>query len=296
MATISRNLWHLGFVNLVRARAPASISVQPEVQLTIEPQRADMLLLRKEGAPRGVGDATVLRGLWPLLGTDTVLEYKSPVESAFRRGDLLRLWGYGVQHHVDQIERLSGYRALTLVLVVASITRTFLRELAEMDWSLVRLGGGYGRIDGAVYATYLVVTDEVAEAEQDDFLRIFSHRRVLGPEARRWLQQWVSPEEGTMQSVEEMEGYDEMLQKLLDSLPAERRLAGLTPEEVLSAYPPEQRVAGLAPEQRLAGLAPEQQLLAVSDAVLRGMPDEYLRTLPAEVQDAIRRRIGRPSR
>ncbi len=41
-----------------------------------------------------------------------------------------------------------------------------------MDWSLARLGGGYGRIDGAVYATYLVVTDEVAEAEQDDFLRI----------------------------------------------------------------------------------------------------------------------------
>ncbi|WP_437492660.1 hypothetical protein WME75_18505 [Sorangium sp. So ce1014] len=24
-----------------------------------------------------------------------------------------------------------------------------------MDWSLARLGGGYGRIDGAVYATYL---------------------------------------------------------------------------------------------------------------------------------------------
>ncbi|WP_437737770.1 hypothetical protein [Sorangium sp. So ce1335] len=276
MATTFRNLWHLGFVNLVRARAPANISVHPEVPLAVEPQRADMVLLRKEGVPGGGGDARVLRGLWPLLGTDTVLEFKSPAPSAFRRGDLLRLWGYGVQYHVAQIERLSGYRALTLVLVVASITRTLLQEPAEMDWTLVRLGGGYRRIDGAVYATYLVVTDEVAEAEQDDFLRIFSHRPVLSPEARRWLQQWVRPEEGAMQDVKELEGYDEMLQKLLDSLPAERRLAGL------------------APEERLAGLPPAHQLLALSDDVLRGFADEYLRSLPAEVQDAIRRRIGRP--
>ncbi|WP_438020611.1 hypothetical protein WMF18_16705 [Sorangium sp. So ce315] len=276
MATTFRNLWHLGFVNLVRARAPANISIHPEAPLAVEPQRADMVLLRKEGGPGEGGEARVLRGLWPLLGTDTVLEFKSPAQSAFRRGDLLRLWGYGVQYHVAQIERLSGYRALTLVLVVASVTRTLLRELAEMDWTLVRLGGGYGRIDGAVYATYLVVTDEVAEAEQDDFLRIFSHRPVLSAEARRWLQQWVRPEEGAMQDVKELEGYDEMLQKLLDSLPAERRLAGL------------------APEERLAGLPPTRQLLALSDDVLRGFADEYLRSLPAEVQDAIRRRIGRP--
>ncbi|KYF89699.1 hypothetical protein BE20_19895 [Sorangium cellulosum] len=287
MATTSRNLWHLGFASLVRARAPTNVAVQLDVRLTVEPQRADVLLLRKEGASHEAGDAGVLRGLWPLLGTDTVLEYKSPARSAFRRGDLLRLWGYGVQHHVAQIERLSGYRALTLVLVVASITRTLVRELAEMDWVLVPLGGGYGRIDGAVYTTYLVVTDEVAEAEQDDFLRIFSHRPVLSPEARRWLQQWVRPEEGTMQDVEELEGYDEMLQKLLDSLPVERRLAGLTPEE---------RLAGLAPEERLAGLSPAHQLLALSDEALRGFPDEHLRSLPAEVQDAIRKRIGRPQR
>jgi hypothetical protein len=296
MATTSRNLWHLGFVNLIRARAPASISVRPEVQLTIEPQRADMLLLRKEGALRDDGDAQVLRGLWPLLGTDTVLEYKSPIESAFRRGDLLRLLGYGVQHHVDQSERLPDRHGVTLVLVVASITPTLREEIARMDWTLVPLGKGYGRIDGAVYATYLVVTDEVAEAEADDFLRVFSHRQVLSSEARQWLRQWLKQEEGTMQSIKEMEGYDEMLQKLLDSLPPEQRLAGLPPEQRLAGLPPEQRLAGLPPEQRLAGLPPEQQPLALSDEVLRRFPDEYLLSLPTEVQDAIRRRIGRPSR
>jgi hypothetical protein len=78
-----------------------------------------------------------------------------------------------------------------------------------------------------------------------------------------------------------------MLQKLLDSLPVERRLAGLTLEE---------RLAGLTLKERLAGLSPAYQLLALSDGALRGFADEYLRSLPAEVQDAIRRRIGRPSR
>jgi hypothetical protein len=220
-----------------------------------------------------------------LLAEDTVLEYKSPIASAFRRGDLLRLWGYGVQHHVDSIERLSSRHALTLVLVVASFTPTLLDEIAQMDWTLSPLGGGYSRIDGAVYATYVVVTDEVAEAEQDDFLAIFSHRPVLSPDAQRWMNQWIEQERGTMQNVEDMEGYEEMTRKFLDSMPVARRLAGI---------PPEERLAGLAPEERLAGLAPEEQLLALSEEILRGLSDEYLRTLPADVLTAIRARIGRP--
>ncbi|WP_438011182.1 hypothetical protein WME89_22430 [Sorangium sp. So ce321] len=53
---------------------------------------------------------------------------------------------------------------------------------------------------------------------------------------------------------------------------------------------------GLRPEERLVGLPPAHQLLALSDDALRGFTDEYLRSLPAEVQDAIRHCIGRPSR
>lgn len=276
MGTTTRDLWHLAFVNLVRARAPASISVQPEVVLTIEPQRADMLLLRRGAPPWEDGDARVLRCLWPLLSQDTVLEYKSPNVSAFRRGDLLRLHGYGFQYHVDQIDRLSTRRALTLVLVVASVTPTLLEDIARMDWTFTPLGRGYSRIEGPVYATYLVVTDEVTEAEQDEFLAIFSHRRVLSLAAKQWMTHWIEQEHGTMQNVKDMEGYDEMMQKFIDSLPVELRLAGL------------------APEERLVDLPPERQVLALSDEVLRTLPDEYLRTLPADVQAAIRTRIGRP--
>jgi hypothetical protein len=57
-----------------------------------------------------------------------------------------------------------------------------------------------------------------------------------------------------------LEGYDEVVQRFLELIPPEQRLAGLAPE---------QRLAGLAPEQRLAGLAPEQAVLALPDEVLR---------------------------
>ena len=85
------DLWHLAFANLIQDRAPPGFEIQTEVRLTIEPQRADMLLLRQSGAERQDEKARVMRTLWPLLGLVTILEYKSPVSGSLRPGDLLRL-------------------------------------------------------------------------------------------------------------------------------------------------------------------------------------------------------------
>lgn len=87
------DFWHLAFANLIQARAPSSFEVQSEVRLTIEPQRADMLLLRRIGTDHKDEKPRILHTLWPLLGLVTVLEYKSPINSAFRPRDLLRLVG-----------------------------------------------------------------------------------------------------------------------------------------------------------------------------------------------------------
>jgi hypothetical protein len=100
------DLWHLAFVNLIQRRAPPSFEVQSEVRLTIEPQRADILLLRRIGAERRDDEARVLRMLWARLGLVTVLEYKSPIDSAFRAGDLLRLVGYGVLYNTAHLDEL----------------------------------------------------------------------------------------------------------------------------------------------------------------------------------------------
>jgi hypothetical protein len=120
-------------------------------------------------------------------------------------------------------------------------------------------------------------------------------------------------------NMQDMEGYDELMKKLLATLPPEQRLAGLAPEQRLAGLAPEQRLAGLAPEQRLAGLAPEQRLsglapeqrlsglapeqrlagldrdhqaLALPLEVLRLLPDPYFQSLSPEVQAEIRRRLA----
>lgn len=146
----SYDLWHLAFANLIKRRAPPDVAVETEVHLTIEPQRADILLLRRRGARRQDHKAKVFRALWPRLGQVTILEYKSPTDSAFRPGDLLRLWGYGPLYHAAHLEEIAELGDLTLLLVVASITPTLLGEIARMRWTMDRLGGGYARIDGAV--------------------------------------------------------------------------------------------------------------------------------------------------
>src|SRR4051794_1454713 len=101
-------------------------------------------------------------------------------------------------------------------------------------------------------------------------LRLFGHGETHTTEARRWLAQQIGSEKAGI-PMEQMEEYDEVVNKLLAKLPPEQRLAGLAPEERLAGLAPEERLAGLAPEERLAGLAPEQRLL--------GMPDEALRAL-----------------
>jgi hypothetical protein len=53
------------------------------------------------------------------------------------------------------------------------------------------LGGGYAEIVGLGYATFVVFTDLVSEAERDDFLRIFSHHEVETSQARDWLKDYI---------------------------------------------------------------------------------------------------------
>ena len=80
-----------------------------------------------------------------------------------------------------------------------------------------------------------------------------------------------------------VESFEEAMRRILARMSPEQRLAGLAPE---------QRLAGLAPEQRLVGLTEVQAVLALPDAVLRGLSEEYLATLPRETRAAIQERLG----
>lgn len=52
-------------------------------------------------------------------------------------------------------------------------------------------------------------------------------------------------------------------------------------------------VTSLSVEERIAGLEVEDLVPALPVEVLRAISEDYLRTLPPEVQDTVRRRIDR---
>lgn len=120
-------------------------------------------------------------------------------------------------------------------------------------------------------------------------MSIFVPSTLLSADARRWLEEHMLTKDTP--ANEKLEGHDEVLARLLRATPPEDILRAAGTERLLGSLSPEERLAGLPPEQRLADLSPEQRLLAMPVSALRALPDEYLRTLPGDVQAAIRERI-----
>lgn len=91
---------------------------------------------------------------------------------------------------------------------------------------------------------------------------------LLLEEACYNAEEWFAKEQAP--SFRDMEGYDELVLKLLEGLPIEERLVGLSIEQIVAGLSPEQLLAGLSLEQRLMGLSPEQRdtMLALLDAEL----------------------------
>ncbi len=314
MVSAKRVIWHVGFEWNLRRRGPRSFEVRSEVLLSDEPPRLDYLLLRKLAVAGEARDdsAETLRRLWPLLPQVSVVEYKSP-SYPYRAGHLDRLWGYVHTYFANQralprrradgtvlepgMEGAADARVradLCAVLVVSARTPSLDADLESMGLAWEDLGSGYWRARGGLFTLYVVEIDVVGPAEGDDLLYSLGHGKPATAKARWFWAELVGSKEAAV-SMEDMEGYAELMQKLLDALPPEQRLAGLPAEQVLARYAPEQRLAGLGPEQRLAGLDHDHQALALPLDVLRLLPEEYFRSLSPEVEAELRRRIERDS-
>jgi hypothetical protein len=72
---------------------------------------------------------------------------------------------------------------------------------------------------------------------------------------------------------EELEDCEEWFQKQVEAMPIEKRLAGRTLEQVLGVFTPAQ----------LLPLLPLE--------LLRAFREDYLRTLPADAQEKVRKRL-----
>jgi hypothetical protein len=276
-----RTAYHVIFAQLLQERAPKGLTFAFDVALTTEPQRADVIIVRKQPVV-DTSKPLILERLWEWLPGDTIVEYKSPTRPV-RRGDVRRLLGYGAQYHVREADRLGGREELALVLVVASLTPTLDGELGLLGWTRESLGGGYYRTTAQPYALHLVVVDEVARTEHDVLLDLVGHRTMESEEADQWLlRHTIEMPEGL--TMEKLEGYDELVQKALDRMPLSVRLKGIKPEELLK---------GLKPEELRQGLSTQQRILALDDDVLARLPSDYVESLPAGIREEIQRRLSR---
>ncbi len=266
-------MWHEIFASLMTERAPDGFEVRSEVKLAPRSARVDLLLLRRieaaagdEGVAAAV-DASrrppILRGLWPQLPLVSIVEYKSPARG-IRRGDLLRLVEYGARYMAGYRERLPKPSDLGLVLIAPRLSEGLQHDLDYLGWRLGRFSNGYATIENSWYTIFVGFTDEISEAEQDDFLRIFSNAPLKTHDVANWLRYWMT-ERHDMREIRHREGFDTISDKYFEMF---------------------------TPAERLSGLAPEQMVSALPVQLLRALSDEYIASLPDEVQREVRARLA----
>jgi hypothetical protein len=169
---------------LLSQHAPQRFEVRSEVPLSIEPLRADYLLLRAVASEDG--EARTLRKLWGLLPKDTILEFKS-TGRPYRARNLDRLWAYLHLHYTDEPKRLEQRDDLCGVLLVPARTPSLDADVGSLGLAWHDRGAGYWELKGGPFALYVLEIDVVAEAEDDDRLRSFGHSSAHTIEGRRWL-------------------------------------------------------------------------------------------------------------
>jgi hypothetical protein len=182
----ARTAWHVLLAALLHQRAPRGFEVHREVPLSTEPLRADYLLLRtRPDADDGDPTPPPKRWkLWNLLPKDTLVELKS-TGRPYRSRNMSRFWAYLHLYYADQPARLESVADLAGVLLVASRTPTLEADVKALGLAWEDLGGGYWKLGGGPFALYVAEIDVVAEAEDDDLLRLFGHAGPHTLEGRR---------------------------------------------------------------------------------------------------------------
>jgi hypothetical protein len=270
-----RTPWHPLFAALISESLPPGFKLQSEVVLSLEPRRADLLLIRNDG--KHVHEGKVLRHLWPLLSSSTLVEFKSVSRPAGPTA-WMQLLSYGAQYHEAHFKELGPAKSLSLVLVTPRFNRALKNDVAGLGITYEDLGHGYYRVHGFNYPTFLVVLEQVRAQEQEPLLEAFTEPNidVLSETAHQWLHSHIFGELRT--KMIDLEGYKEIAHAL-----TLKNIGTLSPKE---------RLAGLSPEERLADLSPDEKILAFPDEALRALSSDYIASLSPETQAEIRRRLS----
>ena len=274
----TRTLWHPLLARMLDFALASAFKVEEEVSVGKMPLRVDILLVRRESGQLPEAKRQELSALVPLLNRFTLIEFKGPTDS-MNRGDFAQLLGCAFLWHSQQTEMVP-HEEVSLIVLAPTVSGPLREELMLLGCEASQHESGIFRVLGLPFPAWLVETDLMAERDQPilslvsrvflkDRERIIEKLAYTGHEAllRYMVQQikqfgsreGLAMQQGVSDGVQEMrELGEELLDKILEGLPAERRLRGLPLEDVLRALPPEKRLRGLSPEELVAGLTEEQ--------------------------------------
>jgi hypothetical protein len=289
----TRTWWHPLLVRLLDHELASAYTVRDEVLVGKLPLRVDILLIRRETGQLSEASRRDLSALVPLLNRFTLIEFKGPTDT-LEPGDLAQLVGCSFLWHSQQTERLAQ-ADLSLIVLAPSLNDAARDELCCLGWQIHGHEAGVYQVAGGPFTMWLVETDIMADRGQPILSLVSSvfvkeHRRIiqeLGRTGHARLLQYVLQQVGQFRSLGEdfamqhkdseyMGELEEELQTaVLDAIPVEKRLEGLTPDEVLRRFTPEEVLRRFTPEEVLRRFTPEEVLR-------RFTPEEVLRRFTPE--------------
>ena len=243
-----RTAWHLLAAAFIDERRPRCVQLEPEFTLSIEPQRADLLLIRRDEGP--IDDARAFFRLWHLMGPVALIEYKSRGRPP-RLGVLHQLLGYGHQY-ARQRQPDQPAERLSLFLLVPEITRTLRRDIELLGARLGAPDGCYTPVIGGFFPTWIVPLNQLADEEDDPLIGELGSRTVdeEDRESLQWLANFFMANEDR---ARKLEGFDELKKRFMKS-PSFLEMTRTRFLEGQAEGLAEGRVEGLA-EGRVEGLA-----------------------------------------
>lgn len=295
----TRTAWHPLLVLLIEQLLPRERwQTVPEFQLSREPRRVDVVLLRREGGAEDDDEAPRLRSLLSHLRPHTLVHFKGPT-SSLEREDALMLYAYALQYLVlAEVERPE---TVALRVLAPSITPRFRRALSALGCELSPSSAGVSEGELGPFALRVVEAEPASREPGERPLYTLSPALLRDPRGVGMLDELelqlfqrltqhveqLRPDEDVMTIKDTQlikQSYSESLRKMMELIPMEERLAGV---------PVEERLAGVPVEERLAGVPVEERLLAMPVEALRALSEAYLATLPEGVRAEILSRRAR---
>jgi len=275
--------WHPVLVVLLEHVLPGGwYQCLSELQLAREPLRIDVVIVRRSrpGAPPAPRLLTSVVGE---LAEHTLVHFKGPTDE-LERDDARMLFAYALQYLV--VAELADPALVALRVVTPHMTPRFVEALRSLGCELTTTGAGTHEGRLGVFPLRVIETVSVNARAGEHLLYTMTPGMLADPGGIPGL---------STEEVEVFWALREHVEQLRHPLPGVRRRHMKDENKVVESF--EQAlvrlVARLPPEQRLTDLTEAQAVLALPDATLRGLSDEYLATLPPETRAAIQKRIGK---